>query len=62
MGRREHAAAKWDTKPIAGFRAWSIDVNLWAFITDLPPHQQAAANLMRITSAARDVAQAMTAQ
>ena len=35
------------------FRAYCLDVRLWTMVTDLPPRQQGAALIMRLTGAAK---------
>ena len=42
------------------FRTYVIDVMHWVMLTDLQPHQQAAAILMRLTGSARELALTMT--
>ena len=64
MGRREHAAAKGTgTRSQLQLPSLVDRRQLVGIHYRLAPfHQQSAANLMRIPSAAQDVAQAMTAQ
>ena len=42
------------------FRAYITDLMHWVMLTDLQPHQQAAAILMRLTGGARDLARTIT--
>ena len=42
------------------FRAWQTDVALWSYLTNLEPHQQCAAIIMRLTGAAREQARTLT--
>ena len=42
------------------FRAYLTDVSLWVMLTDLHPHQQCAAIVMRLGGAAREMARATT--
>ena len=42
------------------FRAYITDLMHWVLLTDLQPHQQAAAILMRLTGAARELTRTMT--
>ena len=44
------------------FRQWVYDVFLWCCMTDLQPHQQCAAIIMRLGGQARELARRMTAQ
>ena len=38
------------------FRAYMTDISIWILLTDLQPHQQAAAIVMRLGGAARELA------
>ena len=42
------------------FRAWTVDIMHWSMLTDLQPHQQAAAILMQLTGAARDISRTIS--
>ena len=42
------------------FRAYITDIMHWVMLTDLLPHQQAAAILMRLTGSARELTRTMT--
>ena len=44
------------------FRAYMTDVALWIMLTDLQPHQQCAAIVMRLGGAAREMARMLTPQ
>ena len=44
------------------FRAYMTDIALWVMLTDLQPHQQCAAIIMRLGGAARDMARMVTPQ
>ena len=44
------------------FRTYMMDLNLWMMLTDLAPHQQAAAIIMRLGGAASELARTMTPQ
>jgi hypothetical protein len=44
------------------FGAYLTDVQLWIMLTDLQPHQQAAAIVMRLGGSARDMARMITPQ
>ena len=44
------------------FRAYMTDMSLWILFTDLQPHQQCAAIIMRLGGAAREMARIMTPQ
>ena len=44
------------------FRTYMMDLNLWMMLTDLAPHQQAAAIIMRLGGAAKELARTMTPQ
>ncbi len=44
------------------FRAYMTDISLWVRLTDLQPHQQCAAIIMRLGGAAREMARMMTPQ
>ena len=53
---------KWDpsmemTYP---FRTWCDDIALWTCLTDLLPHQQCAAVILRLSGGARDLASHLT--
>ena len=41
-------------------RAYMTDVAIWIMLTDLQPHQQCAALVMRLGGAARDIARMIT--
>ena len=44
------------------FRAFMTDISLWVMITDLIPHQQCAAIIMRLRGQARELARMITPQ
>jgi len=44
------------------FRNYVTDLSLWVMLTDLAPHQQAAAIVMRLGGAARDLARTISPQ
>ncbi len=44
------------------FRAYMTDISLWIMLTDLQPHQQCAAIILRLGGAAREMARMMTPQ
>ena len=44
------------------FRAYMTDISLWIMLTDLQPHQQCAAIIMRLGGAAREMARMITPQ
>ena len=44
------------------FRAYMTDISIWIMLTDLQPHQQRAAIVMRLGGAARDVARMISPQ
>ena len=44
------------------FRAYMTDISLWVMITDLLPHQQCAAIIMRLRGQARELARMITPQ
>ena len=44
------------------FRAFMTDITLWVMMTDLQPHQQAAAIIMCLGGSAREMARTMTPQ
>ena len=44
------------------FRAYMTDLSLWIMLTDLQPHQQCAAIIMRLGGAAREMARMITPQ
>ena len=44
------------------FRAWMTDISLWVMITDLLPHQQCAAIIMRLRGQARELGRMITPQ
>ena len=44
------------------FRAYMTDLSLWIMLTDLLPHQQCAAIVMRLGGAAREMARCITPQ
>ena len=46
--------------PAYTFRAWCTDIRLWSQLTDLRPHQQSAAIILRLTGTAGQSARAMT--
>ena len=43
------------------FRAWVQDLQMWMMLTDLQPHQQAAAIVLRLGGSAREVVRGITA-
>ncbi len=43
------------------FRAYTTDLMLWTLLTDLQPHQQAAAVVMRLGGSAREAARTLSA-
>ena len=47
---------------IYSFRAFMTDISIWIMLTDLQPHQQCAAIVMRLGGAAREMARMMTPQ
>ena len=44
------------------FRAYMTDVSLWVMLTDLQPHQQCAALIMRLQGPAADFVRQITPQ
>eukprot|EP00974_Lingulodinium_polyedra_P036791 3528017-Lingulodinium_polyedra.AAC.1 len=44
------------TDSVYSFRAYVTDVYLWVMLTDLQPHQQTAAIVVRFGGAARELA------
>ena len=44
------------------FRAYMTDISIWIMLTDLQPHQQCAAIVMRLGGAAREVARMISPQ
>ena len=42
------------------FRAYMTDISLWVMLTDLHPHQQCAAIIMRLGGAAKEMARMIT--
>ena len=44
------------------FRAYMTDISMWIMLTDLQPHQQCAAIIMRLGGAAREMARMVTPQ
>ena len=44
------------------FRAYMTDISLWVLLTDLLPHQQCAAIIMKLGGAAREMARMITPQ
>ena len=44
------------------FRAWTQDLQMWMLFTDLQPHQQAAALVLRVGGAAREQLRSLTPQ
>jgi len=44
------------------FRAYMTDISIWIMLTDLQPHQQCAAIIMRLGGAAREMARQITPQ
>ena len=44
------------------FRAYMTDISLWIMLTDLQPHQQCAAIIMRLGGSAREMARMITPQ
>ena len=44
------------------FRSYMTDISLWVMLTDLAPHQQAAAIIMRLGGQAREFARCMSPQ
>ena len=53
---------KWspDSERTYSFRTYTQEVILWTMLTDLQPHQQAAAIILRLGGTAREVARALT--
>ena len=49
-------------EPQYSFRAYMTDISLWVLLTDLQPHQQCAAIIMRLGGAAREMARMITPQ
>ena len=50
------------TESSYAFRAYLTDLQLWIMLTDMQPHQQAAAIVLRLGGAAREVARQITPQ
>ena len=44
------------------FRTWLTDLTFWVTLTDLAPHQQVSAIVLRLTGVARDVGRNLTSQ
>ena len=44
------------------FRAWMTDISLWVMLTDLAPHQQCSAIIMRLGGPAREFARMISPQ
>ena len=44
------------------FRAYMTDISLWVMLTDLAPHQQCAAIIMRLGGQARELARMISPQ
>ena len=44
------------------FRAYVTDLTLWVMLTDLQPHQQASAIIMRLHDSARELGRTVTPQ
>ena len=44
------------------FRAYMTDISLWIMLTDLQPHQECAAIIMRLGGGAREMARMITPQ
>merc|ERR1712185_248532 len=44
------------------FRAFLTDISLWVMLTDLAPHQQCAAIIMRLGGQARELARMISPQ
>ena len=51
-----------ETDSSYSFRAYMTDISLWVMLTDLAPHQQTAALIMRLGGQARDLARMMSPQ
>ena len=51
-----------DTESTYSFRAYMTDLSMWIMLTDLQPHQQCAAIIMRLGGAAREMGRMMTPQ
>ena len=51
-----------DMEHTYSFRAYMTDISIWVMLTDLLPHQQAAAIVMRLGGAAREMARMITPQ
>ena len=49
-----------ETEQHYSFRAWCQDLQLWLLLTDLQPAQQAAAIVMRLGGAARELVRSIT--
>ena len=44
------------------FRSWMTNITLWVMLTDLQPHQQVAAIILRLGGSAREMARQITPQ
>ncbi len=51
-----------ENENVYSFRAYMIDMSLWILLTDLQPHQQCTAIIMRVGGAAREMVRMMTPQ
>ena len=51
-----------ETESQYSFRVWLTDITIWIMLTDLQPHQQAAAIIMRLGGAAKDQGRMMSPQ
>ena len=49
-----------ETEHQYSFRAYLTDISLWVMLTDLHPHQQAAAIVMRLGGEAKDMSIVIT--
>ena len=49
-----------ETENSYSFRAYLTDISLWTLLTDLQPHQQCVAIIMRLGGAAKEMARMMT--
>ena len=51
-----------DNEHVYSFRAYMVDISQWVMLTDLQPHQQAAAMVMRLGGAAREMGRMISPQ
>ena len=51
-----------ETDSSYSFRAYMTDISLWVMLTDLAPHQQCAAIIMRLGGGARELARMISPQ